>query len=819
MKQILFLLFFLPLFMHAQTSQYELGSSSGTEYVQDVVFDTTDNSTIHVGYVNVSGSGGNGQDPFIMKVGSNKAIIWQKKISSTGNDFFYRVKTCSNGDYIAVGEVRVSGARRGLIVRFNGSTGNIVWASATSISSTWGDTFFDVIETSNGNIAVAGATNHGGSGTSNGLIILYNSSGTELWTRRGNAPTADWYGGINQLPNGNLIVVGSVWGGSNYTGLITEMDLSGTVINNRSYTISQSISGVNTTINSLWVKGCYIRNNIPIVEWYATTGPGNNSLQAAHTYNVSTGALTGAIYYYTTSLPIAATFYPLTSTDYIVSQTPSSVQYPTVSLISSGVVTYTRKVDSQNKSMYGTAYNPTNNALVFTGINNSGDIYSLFSQTSFPASATPCRIIDTTALSLLSSNLSPTNTSITYTNLTATNNYLVVDSTTNYQYTKLCGSDSGHEGDCDLTCYWKTNGNTISSQNFLGTINSDDLRIRTNNNQVAVFDVQGQLGIGTGTPTAQLHTTDQKIRHENLQKTDSLFPPVVIDKDGYLYIGSQSALQNTCVTPNTVPKVIDANGTLACSMIHENGTGVGIDMVPGTWNGGGAVVSGSPSLYTPVKLDVNGLTRTTTLVVTSDKNLKSDIKKFSNASEIVDKLNPVSYSWKNKEQDGRQHYGFLAQELEKVLPNLVITDDKGIQAINYIELIPLLTKSISEQNKRISDLENQLNTLMDEYKNLAECCSQKNGVAVNSIDHLHQATPNPTTGLCRISYTLVTKDKQAYILLKDINGRTLNTYNISQKNDAGYIDLQMSQYSSGLYYYSLVVDNQILSTKKIVLSK
>ncbi len=817
MKQILFLLFFFPLFIHAQTSQYELGTSSGTEYIQDVVFDTTDNSTIHVGHVNASGSGSTGNLPFIMKVRNNKTIVWQKKLTAKGGGFFYRVKTCRNGDYIAVGEINIGTFRRGLIVRFNASSGNIIWASATNISGTTHDTFLDVVETSNGNIAVAGASNFSVSGSSDGLVILYSSSGTELWTRKSNASSSDWYGGINQLPNGDLIIVGSHWAGS-YDGIITEMDLSGSVIKNRKYTISENIPGVNTSINSLWVKGCYIRNNTPIVEWYATTGAGYNSLQASHTYDISTRALSGAIYYYTTSLPIATSFYPLTSTDYIVSQTPSSVQYPTVSLISSGVVSYTRKIDSPNKSLYGTAYNPKNNALAFSGINNSGDIYTVFSQANFPATETPCRIIDTTALSLITSNILPVETTISYTDLTATENYLMIDLITDYQFNKLCGNDS-HEGDCDLTCYWKTNGNVISSQNFLGTINSDDLRIRTNNNQVAVFDVQGQLGIGTGTPTAQLHTTDKKIRHENLQKTDSLFPPVVIDKDGYLYIGSHSALQNTCVTPNTVPKVIDANGTLACSMIHENGTGVGIDMVPGTWNGGGAVVSGSPSLYTPVKLDVNGLTRTTTLVVTSDKNLKSDIKKFSNASEIIDQLNPVSYSWKNKEQDSRQHYGFLAQELEKVLPNLVITDDKGIQAINYIELIPLLTKSISEQNKKITDLENQLNTLMNEYKNLTECCSQKNGVAVNSIDHLHQATPNPTTGLCRISYTLVTRDKQAYILLKDANGRTLNTYNISQKNDAGYIDVQMSQYTSGLYYYSLVVDNQILSTKKVVLSK
>ncbi|MBN1186453.1 MAG: tail fiber domain-containing protein, partial [Bacteroidales bacterium] len=65
-----------------------------------------------------------------------------------------------------------------------------------------------------------------------------------------------------------------------------------------------------------------------------------------------------------------------------------------------------------------------------------------------------------------------------------------------------------------------------------------------------------------------------------------------------------------------------------------------------------------------------------------------------------------------------RHYGFTAQELEEVFPELVSTeahppeDEKGepliYKSINYIEMIPILTQAIQEQQEEIEDLKKEL---------------------------------------------------------------------------------------------------------------
>ncbi len=47
----------------------------------------------------------------------------------------------------------------------------------------------------------------------------------------------------------------------------------------------------------------------------------------------------------------------------------------------------------------------------------------------------------------------------------------------------------------------------------------------------------------------------------------------------------------------------------------------------------------------------------------------------------------------------------MAQDVEKIFPNLVKKDEKGILSLNYIELIPILIQAMQEQNVRIKELE------------------------------------------------------------------------------------------------------------------
>lgn len=94
---------------------------------------------------------------------------------------------------------------------------------------------------------------------------------------------------------------------------------------------------------------------------------------------------------------------------------------------------------------------------------------------------------------------------------------------------------------------------------------------------------------------------------------------------------------------------------------------------------------------------------------------RSDQKLKSNISYLEDSLDCV------KKIDGRQYYlnsdlsnisfGFIAQELETVLPNLVHTDLDGYKTVSYMEIIPLLLNAIKELNTKVDRLEVKCNNL------------------------------------------------------------------------------------------------------------
>ena len=96
---------------------------------------------------------------------------------------------------------------------------------------------------------------------------------------------------------------------------------------------------------------------------------------------------------------------------------------------------------------------------------------------------------------------------------------------------------------------------------------------------------------------------------------------------------------------------------------------------------------------------------------TSDISLKKDIESLGDTTELVKKLNPVSFYW-NEEQDKgeNKNIGFIAQQVEEVVPELVKGDEGG-KSINVTGLVSLLTKTVQEQQTIIEDLKARIETL------------------------------------------------------------------------------------------------------------
>jgi hypothetical protein len=100
----------------------------------------------------------------------------------------------------------------------------------------------------------------------------------------------------------------------------------------------------------------------------------------------------------------------------------------------------------------------------------------------------------------------------------------------------------------------------------------------------------------------------------------------------------------------------------------------------------------------------------------SDAKFKKNLLPIITPLDKVLNLNGLTYEWKTDEYkdknfpDGR-HYGVIAQEVEKVLPEVVKTDSKGDKSVAYTEIIPVLIEAIKEQQKRIEQLEKNLTEL------------------------------------------------------------------------------------------------------------
>lgn len=149
----------------------------------------------------------------------------------------------------------------------------------------------------------------------------------------------------------------------------------------------------------------------------------------------------------------------------------------------------------------------------------------------------------------------------------------------------------------------------------------------------------------------------------------------------------------------------------------------------------GTVVSGSAlSVYGIIStIGTGGEIRASseiTAYYTSDERLKENINVISNPIEMLSQIRGVFYDWKEEHinsrggEDGyfvRKHdVGVIAQEVERVLPEVVATRENGFKAVRYEKIVPLLIESIKSQQIEIESLKNQIleikNLINDKFK-------------------------------------------------------------------------------------------------------
>lgn len=105
-------------------------------------------------------------------------------------------------------------------------------------------------------------------------------------------------------------------------------------------------------------------------------------------------------------------------------------------------------------------------------------------------------------------------------------------------------------------------------------------------------------------------------------------------------------------------------------------------------------------------LEVSGSIRTSEAILSnSDERLKENIYPIDNALSRVSEVEGVYFNWKDKEE---KQVGVIAQQVQKVLPEVVSEDNNSYLSVDYSKLVPLLIEAVNEQSSIIEGLEKRI---------------------------------------------------------------------------------------------------------------
>ena len=230
--------------------------------------------------------------------------------------------------------------------------------------------------------------------------------------------------------------------------------------------------------------------------------------------------------------------------------------------------------------------------------------------------------------------------------------------------------------------------------------------------------------------------------------------------------------------------------------------------------------------------------------VVSDRRYKENIEDLEDATSKVMQLRPVSFDLKTPDNYAgdtlalKGKVGFIAQEVQELFPNLVgYIPDADQYVLDYTSFIPYLTQTIQKQE---AQLQEQAEKIADQEARLAELelmVSQLLGAqdskkaptlsgdktdsptTATETAELYQNAPNPFSESTEIGYALPSNIKSAKMVLHTTAGQLLKTYALPLEPGMNRLTIEGGSLTPGMYTYSLVVNNQVVGTKRMVVTE
>jgi len=232
-----------------------------------------------------------------------------------------------------------------------------------------------------------------------------------------------------------------------------------------------------------------------------------------------------------------------------------------------------------------------------------------------------------------------------------------------------------------------------------------DVYNTTLGSNVMSFKDSGNIGIGTTSPGHKLDVVGGSIR--------------INDVGQYIYFGTNASVKIGTVSGNSndlyLGSADDLNMESNYIRFWRDGyygsTEYGrLAFSDDSWlcTGGSSHYLGIGTTGPSERLHVSGnILATGNIIANSDISLKDNITPIPNALDKVLQIRGVTYN-RNDIEDNPKHVGVIAQEVEKVLPEVVSQGEDGIKSVAYGNMVSLLIEAIKEQQEQIDMLKEKL---------------------------------------------------------------------------------------------------------------
>lgn len=269
-----------------------------------------------------------------------------------------------------------------------------------------------------------------------------------------------------------------------------------------------------------------------------------------------------------------------------------------------------------------------------------------------------------------------------------------------------------------------------------------------------------------------------------------------------------------------------ANGTMGINTLNVNPVTVATGLI--------AIGTTPPATATtPINLDIpNGSVRAIGYYRLSDEKLKTNITTIGDATGKLTALRGVRYDFKGFGNNiSFPTYGFIAQEAQKIMPELAVTTNDGVMAVDYDGFVPLLVQGFKEQQGIIEEQRKQLQATEEKLQKLYDLLgiNQENAapalvkqdVVDNNPDfpntRLLQNRPNPSNGSTVIEYSL-NDNGTALLTITDMTGIARKVFSGLAKGN-NRLTINAGELAPGIYNYTLTIDGKIAGSRKMVIVK